>query len=77
VAPQVVIVNTQQTPNPEAQFPSAFPALLVHSVLEKHVPRTVWEEDADAPVHWSFGNVTTLKSDRSFCFLWKSFSGSA
>ena len=45
-------MNTQQTPNPEAQFPSAFPALLVHSVLEKHVPRTVWEEDADAPVHW-------------------------
>ena len=90
-------MNTQQTPNPEAQFPSAFPALLVHSVLEKHVPRTVWEEDVDAPVHWLknvcimyckimldnryelylLGNVTTLKSDRSFCFLWKSFSGSA
>ena len=45
-------VNTQQTPNPEAQFPSAFPPLLVHSVLEKHVPRTDWDEDDDDPVHW-------------------------
>ena len=45
-------MNTQQTPNPEAQFPSAFPPLLVHSVLEKQVPRTDWDADDDPPVHW-------------------------
>ena len=49
--PRKSYVNTQQTPNPEAQFPSAFPPSLVHSVLEKHVPRTDWDEDDDDPVH--------------------------
>ena len=30
--------NTQHTPNPDAQFPSASPDLLEHSVVVKQVP---------------------------------------
>ena len=44
-------VNVQQTPNPDAQFPSALPPLLVHSDAEKQVPNTFTDPE-DFPVHW-------------------------
>ena len=48
----------QQTPKPEAQFPSAVPPLSEHSVDEKHVPLLVV---SFVDWHSTFGNVTTLK----------------
>ena len=47
----------QQTPKPEAQFPSAVPPLSEHSVDEKHVPLLVV---SFVDWHSTFGNVTTL-----------------
>ena len=43
--------NVQHTPKPLAQFPSAEPPLLVHSVAEKHVPSVGCEAVDEAPVH--------------------------
>ncbi len=31
-------LQTQQTPNPDAQVPEAVPPFVVHSALVKHVP---------------------------------------
>ena len=36
--PMIDYLNTQQTPNPEAQFPSAVPDFELHSVEERQVP---------------------------------------
>jgi hypothetical protein len=72
-APHVLTVNVQQTPNPDAQFPSALPPLLVHSDAEKQVPNTFTDPE-DFPVHWSLGNVTTEKSEKTFPFLSDSIS---
>ena len=57
-------MNVQQTPNPEAQFPSAVPPLLVHSVAEKQVPNTSTDEE-DFPVHWLKRNPDYLG-----CWTW-------
>ena len=45
-------VNVQQTPNPEAQFPSEEPPLLEHSDAVKHVPYILV---SDLAVHWLGG----------------------
>ena len=52
VDPQVEVTKVQQTPKPDAQFPSAVPDLLLHSEDEKQVPLTSVEEVEEAPVHW-------------------------
>ena len=38
IEPHVEVEITQQTPKPAAQFPSALPPLLVHSLEVKQVP---------------------------------------
>ena len=57
----------QQTPKPEAQFPSAVPPLSEHSVDEKHVPLLVV---SFVDWHSTFGNVTTLNRAMAFPSLW-------
>ena len=56
----------QQTPKPEAQFPSAVPPLSEHSVDEKHVPLLVV---SFVDWHSTFGNVTTLNRAIAFASL--------
>ena len=56
----------QQTPKPEAQFPSAVPPLSEHSVDEKHVPLLVV---SFVDWHSTFGNVTTLNRAMAFAPL--------
>ena len=51
VEPQVFARKTQQTPNPEAQFPAEFPELSEHSVLVMQVP---WTEESVAEVQAAF-----------------------
>ena len=54
-------MKVQQTPNPAAQFPSAFPPLFAHSVVVKQVPLS-WE---DLPAQTAFGKVTILNKENS------------
>ena len=51
---------TQQTPKPEAQFPSFVPPASPHSVADKHVPKV---KSSVAEVHCLFGNDTTERID--------------
>ena len=44
--PHVEVEITQQTPKPAAQFPSALPPLLVHSLEVKQVPLMLESEKA-------------------------------
>ena len=48
-------LNKQQTPNPEAQFPSVLPPLDEHSSEVIHVPLN---DVSDTVTHWSFGKFT-------------------
>ena len=51
----------QQTPNPEAQFPSSVPPFIsLHSDADRHNPSWV---SSDWDVHWRFGKDTTDKND--------------
>jgi len=54
-------VKVQQTPKPEAQFPSTDPDFAVHSVLVKQVPSS----PEFAPVQTSLGNVTMENNENS------------
>ena len=56
--------KVQHTPNPAAQFPSALPPLPVHSVDEKHIPKTCSEVEEELAVHSLFGKDTTENSER-------------
>ena len=51
---------TQQTPKPEAQFPSLVPPASPHSVADKQVPKV---KSSLPDVHWALGNETTESID--------------
>jgi len=54
----------QQTPKPDAQLPDAeAPVLDSHSVEVRHTPNIT---EVICVVHWSFGKLTTLKSENAF-----------
>jgi len=59
-------MNLQQTPNPEAQLPSAIPPRLVHSSIVKQLPLIVV---SDKTTHCRFGNVTTVNKEKDFGLL--------
>ena len=59
VPPHELSVNTQQTPNPEAQFPPLVPPAVEHSELVMQVPEV---EVVETPVQvscWKFNAFQT------------------
>jgi hypothetical protein len=54
-------LNMQQTPNPEAQFPSTLPPWLLQSSVDRQTPLM---ELSELTVHSLLGNVTTEKSEK-------------
>jgi hypothetical protein len=65
VAPSVLVINRQQTPNPAAQFPLTVPPLSEHSTLVKHVPFLVLDPEVCWLTHGSFGNVKMLNREKA------------